>query len=153
MKTTKISKVLIALDYDPTSQKIAEYGYNFAKALHAEVTLVHVVLDPIFYTTNIEFTRLDSVKADSVEGLTSASHFFLDSIKTYLQDDSITTIIREGEVAKTISKVAKEIDADIIVMGSHSKRWLEEILLGHATEAVLKYSKIPIIIIPTKKHL
>jgi len=44
------------------------------------------------------------------------------------------------------------LHADIIVMGSHSRRWLENIVMGSVTEEVLHHTSIPLFIIPTKKH-
>jgi Universal stress protein UspA and related nucleotide-binding proteins len=35
-------------------------------------------------------------------------------------------------------------------MGSHSRKWLENIIMGSQAEAVLKKTKIPLFIIPTK---
>ena len=43
MKTNKVSKVLIALDYNPTAQKVAEAGFSMAKSMNAEVVLMHVI--------------------------------------------------------------------------------------------------------------
>lgn len=54
--------------------------------------------------------------------------------------------------AKSILKTAKDLHTDIIVMGSHSRRWLEEILMGSVTEKVLQLTAIPLFIVPTKKH-
>ena len=45
MKTFKMKKVLIALDYDPTAQKVAETGFSLAKTMGAEVILLHVISD------------------------------------------------------------------------------------------------------------
>ena len=50
MKTT-VRKVLIAMDYNPTAQKVAEIGYSFAKSMDAEITLLHVVSDPVYYSS------------------------------------------------------------------------------------------------------
>ena len=51
MKTTKIKKVLIAMDYDETSQKVAEQGFSMAQAMNAEVLLLHVISEqPGYYT-------------------------------------------------------------------------------------------------------
>jgi hypothetical protein len=36
-----MKKVLIALDYDLTAQKVAETSYAMAKAMKAEVILLH----------------------------------------------------------------------------------------------------------------
>jgi nucleotide-binding universal stress UspA family protein len=35
-------------------------------------------------------------------------------------------------------------------MGSHSRRWLEKILMGSVTETVLHKTTIPLFIVPTK---
>lgn len=51
MKTTKSVKVLIALDYDKTALKVVETGYALAKRLDAEITLLHVMSDPEYYTS------------------------------------------------------------------------------------------------------
>ena len=56
MKTDKIKKVLIALDYNPTAQKVAETGYSISKAMNAEVILLHVISDPVYYSS-IEYSR------------------------------------------------------------------------------------------------
>jgi nucleotide-binding universal stress UspA family protein len=37
-------------------------------------------------------------------------------------------------------------------MGTHSRKWLENIVMGSVAEDVLNHSQIPLFIIPTKKH-
>lgn len=41
MKANKMNKVLIALDYNLTAQKVAEAGFSMAKSMNAEITLLH----------------------------------------------------------------------------------------------------------------
>ena len=158
MKTKRIAKVLIALDYNPTAQKVAEEGFSMAKALKAEVILLHVITDPVFYSS-AEYSPIMGYtgnmgivqqQADSVEGLVKASQLFLDTTKFHLGDDTIQTKIKEGEFAEVILQTAKEVRADIIVMGSHSRRWLENILMGSVSEYVLRHTPIPLFIIPTR---
>jgi nucleotide-binding universal stress UspA family protein len=60
-------------------------------------------------------------------------------------------MVKEGDYSKTILKTANDIKADIIVLGSHSKKWLEKILLGSTTEKILKETSLPLLIVPTKK--
>ena len=95
---------------------------------------------------------MNSMQLDSVDGLKKASQQFLDKSKKHLGDKTIQTEVRDGDFAEAILTAAKELHADIIVMGSHSRRWLEEILIGSVTEKVLHNSSIPLFIIPTKKH-
>jgi nucleotide-binding universal stress UspA family protein len=154
-----MKKILIALDYSPTAKKVAETGFLLAKLMKAEVTLLHVISDPVYYssteyspimgyTGNMEMAQF---QLDSIAGLEKASQNFLDKTKLHLGDKSIETIVMEGDFADAILKTAKKIHADLIVMGSHSHKWLENILMGSVTEKVLHLTTIPLLIIPTKK--
>lgn len=87
-----------------------------------------------------------------MDKLKSTSLDFLDKVKHQLGDDSIKTMVMEGSVAESILQIVKEINADIIVMGSHSRRWLENIVMGSITEYVLHHTTTPLLIIPAKKH-
>jgi len=150
MKTTKIQKVLIAMDYDETSQKVAEVGFSMAKALHAETILLHVISEqPVYYST---YTYMRELRVDILGDLRKSTQAYLDKSKKHLGDDSIQTVLKEGEIAETILNTAKELHADIIVLGSHSRKWLENIIIGSEAEAVLKKTTIPLFIIPTKKQ-
>jgi len=51
-----------------------------------------------------------------------------------------------------ILQTATEIHADCIVMGTHSQKWLENILMGSVTEEVLRKTTVPMFIVPTKKR-
>lgn len=160
MKKFKMEKVMIALDYDPTAQKVAEIGFTLATAMKAKVILMHVITEMKFYSSMVYspilgytgIMAMNQVKVDSVEGLTNASNHFLDKIIDYLGDETIKTIVQEGDFAESIINTAKKEKVDIIVMGSHSKKWLENILLGSVTEKVLHESDIPLFIVPTKKR-
>jgi len=160
MKTTEIKKVLIALDYDPSAQKVAETGFSMAKAMKAKVVLLHVISDPVYYSS-IEYSPimgfngytniLPSEPTDTIDAIKKASLHFLDKSRHHLGDKTIQTVIGEGDFAESILKVAKEMHADIIVLGAHSRRWLDEILMGSVAEKVLHHTTLPLFIIPTKK--
>jgi len=155
-----MKKVLIALDYSQTSQKVAEKGFSLAKSMDAEVTLLHVIADITYYSSLeyspiVGFNSFSSTEFSQIidtDGLKKASQYFLDRIKHHLDDNAVQTLIEEGETADSILNAAKHLHADIIVMGSHSRRWLEQILLGSVTEKVLHHTSIPLYIIPTKKQ-
>lgn len=155
-----MKKVLIALDYDPTAQKIAETGYSLAKTMGAEAILLHVISDPVYYSSReydpimgfSGYLEAGQLQLDSVEGLKKASQHYLEKSKQHLGDKTIQTLVKEGDFAESILKAAKDLHVDIIIMGSHSRRWLDKILMGSVTEKLLRHTSIPILIIPTKRH-
>ena len=154
-----MKKVLIALDYDPSAKKIAEKGYALAKTMGAEIILLHVIAEANYYSS-LEyspivgftgFADMIPVEVDIDKGLNRAADSYLDSLKQLLEDKSIQTLVREGDFAESILEAAKDMHADIIVMGSHSRKWLENIIMGSVTEKVLKHTTVPLFIIPTKR--
>ena len=149
METKKIKKVLITMDYDETSKKVAEVGFSIAKAMNAEIILLHVISEQIVYYSS--YTSMQELKVDVMGDLKKSTQKFLDKTKKYLGDESIQTLLKKGTITDTILETAKELDIDFIVMGSHSRKWLENIILGSAAEDVLKKTTIPLLIVPTKK--
>jgi nucleotide-binding universal stress UspA family protein len=154
-----MKKVLIALDYDPTAQKVAESGYSFSKAMNAEVILLHVIGSANYYSS-LEyspimgfsgFNNTGLLETYDVAELKATTQEFLDKTKEHLGDASIQTVIVEGDFAETILEAAVELKAGIIVMGSHSRRWLDKILMGSVAEKVLAHARIPVLIIPTSE--
>ena len=150
METTKIEKVLIAIDYDETAQKVAEAGYALAKAMNAETILLHVLHErPVYY---IETPAVYEMQISYIEDLKIVIQKFLDETKKHLGDKFIHTMLKEGEIAETILETANKLGVDVIVMGTHSKRWLENIILGSDAKSVLKKTTIPLFIVPLKKQ-
>ena len=141
---------MIALDFHPSAKKVLENGYSLAKSLGAKVILLHVKINLMSYS--LTYKRIGFLQLDTVEDLELAAHNFLEKTKIHLGDDTVQTIVKEGNFAESILNTAKEMAVDMIVMGSHSTKWLEEIVLGRVTNEVLQQTTIPLLIIPTRKH-
>ncbi|MBE0662410.1 MAG: universal stress protein [Bacteroidales bacterium] len=161
MKTQKLDKVLIAIDYDPTAQKVAEVGYAMAKSMNnARVFLLHVIGDPVFYSSTAYspimgftgYSDIGQLQLNIDEALEDATLQYLNKIKQHLGSEDIETIIEVGDFAESILKAANDLHADIIVMGSHSQKWLEKILVGSVTEKVLQLTEVPLLVVPTRNH-
>jgi nucleotide-binding universal stress UspA family protein len=81
-----MKKVLIALDYDPTAQKVAEAGFSLAKSMNAEIILLHVISEPVYYSSMeyspvMGFTgymEMGPLQSVTMEGLKEASLKYLD---------------------------------------------------------------------------
>lgn len=155
-----IRTILIALDYEPSAQFVAETGYAIANGLGAKVVLLHVVADQVYYTNPeyspvMGFTGFSSssiTEQVGVSQLKMASQDYLHITKHHLGDDDINTMVVEGDTADSIIEAAVATDAGMIVMGSHSRRGLDKMLMGSVAEDVLKKATIPLVIIPTRNQ-
>jgi len=151
-----MKRILIALDYNPTAQKVAETGYDLAKAMNAETILLHVTSDATYYSS-LNYSPImgfelfsNAVEPNSAEEIKNAAQDYLDKSKQHLGDGKIQTVVKNGVFWETIINTATEVKADIIVMGTHSRRGFEKIVMGSVAENVLHHSSIPLLIIPTK---
>ena len=155
-----MKKILIAIDYNPTAEKIAEMGYELAKSMNAEVILLHVVADYTYYSSLDyspimgfdTFSNLGVLQTNTVLQLQDAAQEYLQKCKNHLSDSSIKTLVKDGDSGDAIIEAANNLNADIIVMGSHSRKGLDKILMGSVAEKVLRHSKVPLFIIPISEQ-
>lgn len=160
MKPNSIKKVLIALDYDPAAEKVAESGYTLARSAGASIILLNVISDQLQSVQHEHITVMGfshspepgPAKLPDREALKIISQLFLEKAKSHLGDKDIVTISLEGDYADTILACAKKNNADFIVMGTHSRRWMKNIIMGNVTKQLLQKTTIPVYIIPTKKN-
>lgn len=152
-----MKKVLIALDYGISAHTIAKKGFELAKSMNAKVTLLHVVADETYYSSMdsapfMGFYGYDFFDMDTNESLMQSSLNFLQNIKKSLKDSSIEIIAEKGDFATVILETAENLHSNIIVVGTHSKNWLEKAVMGSVTESILVNTEVPMFIIPIKEH-
>ncbi len=155
-----MKKVLIAVDYDTAAQKIVETGYSLAKSMGAQTVLLHVVSDYFYYSSldyspilgYDSFSNLGALQTGTTEELHKAAQDYLDATKRHLGDATIETVVKEGDFGDVILATAAELNIDVIVMGTHSRRGLDKMLMGSVAEKVLRHSAVPLFIIPTKEE-
>jgi nucleotide-binding universal stress UspA family protein len=155
-----MKKILIAIDYNPTAEMIAERGYQLAKSMNAEIILLHVVADYTYYSSLDyspimgfdTFSNLGVLQTDTVVQLQNAADEYLQKCKNHLSDPSIKTLVKDGDSGDAIIEAANNLNADVIVLGSHSRTGLDKILMGSVAEKVLRHSKIPLFIIPVTEE-
>ncbi len=149
-----MKKVIIALDYNPNSEKVVEEGYKLATLMGAEVCLLHVLAEVRYYGMQYEpFMGYEGyafpVDYNIQEEFVKVAQDYLEKTKKHLKGDNITTQLMEGDTAKKILEHSENWNADLIVMGTHSHSTLEKIFLGTVASTVLEKTKVPVYMVPT----
>lgn len=54
--------------------------------------------------------------------------------------------VRIGDPAEQIHQVAIDVDADLVVVGTHGRRGLEKVLLGSVAEALVRTARVPVLV-------
>lgn len=150
-----MKKVLIAVDYSPSSEKIAEAGYKLAKDMGAQVCIMHVITEVKYYGMEypafMGYTGYNmDIDLNMGEELHKVAEEFLEKTKEHFKDPELLTYIGQGDTADTILEYSSEWNADVLVLGTHSRSTLEKIFIGDVASEILKSSKIPLYIIPIR---
>ena len=125
--------VLIAVDLTDDSPVVAYRGLEVASRFNARVTLLHVV----------EFVPVDpageallppplDLEGELVEGAKQR----LDELCVTLRIKDAPRLVANGVIKMELVRVAREIKADLIVLGSHERHGLA-LLLGSTEKSIL----------------
>ncbi len=150
-----MKKICIALDYNPSAEKVAQMGYAYAKALKAETHLVHVISEAVYYAMDYTpFMGYESffynTNLEVVEELKKGAANFLSASVEHLGSGNIKTAVLEGETDEAILAYCKEYDIDLLIIGTHSHSVLENAFMGNSAVRIVRHTEIPILVVPTK---
>lgn len=133
-------KVLIATDGSKFSSAAEKKAINFARSYGGELQIISVVDVP---------AELYAESPKTMEELISKAKGYVDSVKKDAESSGVKTqvIVREGEAYRIIADTARELGADIIIMGSHGRTGLKRLLMGSVTEKVIGYTPCPVLVV------
>lgn len=137
------SRVLIGTDLSQHSERVHRRAYDILQMLSAgDETVVHSVLVIDFEMPFPPPLEPGAVREVADRQLGS----FLDRAGSRRWTN--TRVVRVGEPAREIVREAEEWNADLLVVGTHSRRGPSRFLIGSVAEGVLKKSKCNTLVIP-----
>lgn len=145
MEGSFFKKILVATDGSENAAKAASYGVNIAKSTGAEVYAVYVVSTQHAVTTRSVKGWSDSFE----EYLTNIGDSALEYVEKLGKESGVKVqpVILKGIPAERILDYTEEKGIDLIVMGTQGLTGVKKFLIGSVSENVLRYSKVPVMII------
>ena len=127
------SHILLAVDFTPVTNTVTRQAMELCQAFKARLSLVHVV----------EFTQMD-LSNDLVlpqeleidQELMKRSKQRLEDLAEKLGIDKSECFVSQGSTRREILRLAKELNTNLIVIGSHGREGIQR-LLGSTANAVL----------------
>ncbi len=132
--------IVVATDGSKYSEAAVNAAINYAKTFKSALKILNVI------NVTAEFHERSP---GLVEELISQVTSDLDNIKNKAQQEGVDaeTFVREGEPYKVIVDVAKQLNADVIVMGSHGRTGMERLLMGSVTERVIGHAECAVLVV------
>jgi len=144
----KIERILVPLDFSPASMEALDYAVSVAKQFRAAIHLVHVH------------------PPDEASSVPGAGHLLLQSAEAIERlNEELTGIhrknaptfcpknchVRGGRPYQEIIGLARQIDADLIVLSTRGHSGLKHLLLGSTAERVVRFAPCPVLVARTRK--
>jgi len=140
-----MKNIFVPMDFSKASLNAAKYAVSFAEALGANLHLLNVIPAPGIIDDSI----LASVLITQAE-LSENNHRLMkeevDSLSKKANVE-IKSIVAEGLPSDVITEVAKELKAELIIMGMKGKGKSNSVF-GSTATAVIRKSGFPVLVIP-----
>jgi nucleotide-binding universal stress UspA family protein len=143
-------KILVPVDFSKTSKQALQYALRFAEKLGCEIVLLHVV-EPESIIAGAP-TAVD-VFAQPEEDMIAAKAELQTLAASYRnRPKSITSKVRTGCAPNEISKVAKDLDVDLIIIATHGYTSWRHFCIGSTAERVVHTAPCPVLVVREKQH-
>jgi universal stress protein A len=145
-----LPKIILApTDFSETADVAIEYAVELGAQLGATVHLLHVITVPSYGIPELGVAHANAiVKTAAIEGQ-RALDALADRCRSKVNLGPVR--IEVGDARDTIDRIATELDADLIVMGTHGRRGLSRFFLGSVAEAVVRSAPCPVLTVRRKK--
>lgn len=139
----QVKTVLVPVDFSRESFRVLDYATLIAEQFSADVHPVHV--RPPAEAAAIELAG--KLMANYQEGISFLQDRLVDiEHKRRLKFSPDHCHIYSGRPFEKICKLAREIDADLIVLGSRGYTGLKKVLLGSTAERVIRFAPCPVLV-------
>ena len=159
----EIKKILYATDLSESARHAFGYAADLAQRYGAMMTILYVMENMSHLVENevketigqkewdkLKFERLNYVTEKTkarLEDFCRDMNSEIDSCRLLVED----ILVIRGNPPEEIISVSKEINADMIVMGSYGHNILEDAFIGGTARKVVKQSEKPVLVIRLPK--
>jgi len=143
-------KILCAIDLKRKADKAFEKAVQLAHQFNSEIVLLNI---------NDDFQNKEEMVMSRVNvGLINEKYrkiaidakLQLQTLTENLEteDIDISVMLRKGKPGEVIVKVSKEIESDLIVLGTNGKDSIKDYFLGTTASYVVEHSTVPTLTVP-----
>jgi nucleotide-binding universal stress UspA family protein len=141
--------IVVAVDFSEVTRRILEVveGVSEGRAMH--LYLIHVAApDPAF----VGWEAGPDVVRQQVATDLRREHRDVEALATELRDTGrdVTALCVQGPTVDMILAQADQLQADLIVVGSHGHGATYDLLVGSVSSGVIRKSRVPVLVVPAR---
>lgn len=136
--------ILVAIDGSEVSKQSLNTAIDESKVWKADLHAVYVIETGMLSSIPIDNTLEVIYSLMENEGAHTMDECRETATRAGVE---LTTHIKQGHAGNEILKLAEEIKADCIILGSHGKSEIDRLLLGSVTSHVVRHSPITTLVV------
>lgn len=143
--------IVVAIDGSETSIAALNEAINLTHKLHATLYIIHVIDTAIPNTADMGLMNFDLEKY--LTAIRARGHALVSKMAAIASNVGIHYKVElientdHSRISEKILKVVEELEADLLVLGTHGRRGFHWFLIGSIAEDVVHMAKIPILLI------
>ena len=144
--------ILACIDLSESTEKVVNKVAEIAKTISAKLWLLHIAEpEPDFVGTKV---GPQSVR-DSLSKRFHQEHRQIQEIADRMRKEGIdtTALLVQGSTVESILVKASKLKADMIVVGTHGRGAMYQLIIGSVSEGVIHKAKCPILVVPTHERI
>jgi universal stress protein A len=143
--------ILVPIDFSEHSQRALDYAIELAAKLDAKVHVLNVIGIPALGVPELGVALTAAVIDNLVKDNQAALDKLVDPRRKLASIGEV--MLRTGDTRDMILQACGEVNADLVVMGTHGRRGVSRALLGSVAESVVRTAPCPVLAIrPPKEH-
>ena len=142
-----VKTILCAIDLSDISTHVLGLAAEFAEACDAKLLVLHVV--------EIWDKRYDFIVAEIGKRIEVEAYGKVQSELDRLGKSKgipVEVVVQKGQAIATIQDAIKKLQPDLVVMGSHGRRGMDNLLLGSVAERILRVSPVSVLVVRPPKN-
>ncbi|MHC4480577.1 MAG: universal stress protein [Planctomycetota bacterium] len=151
MDDVKVDRIVCAVDFSENSDYALSYAVQLARTFDAELKLLHVVELPFLPSYALAGVPDLSMPVEQIQqnSRRKLDELLEDCRQRYERTDAD---LRTGSPFLEIINYAREVDADLIVVGTHGRTGLRHMIIGSVAEKVVRKAPCPVLSIKHPKQ-
>jgi nucleotide-binding universal stress UspA family protein len=138
-----VKRILCPTDFSESAASAEQQAVELARALGAEIVLVHVASESPLFRETLGTPKVRAVFEAQRKWATDTLAERATAVAA--RGVSARSLVRGGVAWQEIVRVAAEERADLIVMGTQGRTGLDRLLLGSVAERVVRQAPCPVL--------
>lgn len=143
-----MTNILAGIDFTEADEKVLARAKELAQAFQVELHLLHIYpIEPVAVGYSVYVYPGEDERKQELQEEKARLSALVESLRE--EGISARAFMKEAATADGLLEFAAKHDDGLLVLGTHSRNFVERALLGSTVNHVIKESKIPVLVVPT----